>query len=281
MQCINPAPIYNKVTKQSLMVPCGCCINCRVSKREEWYRRALIMTMRHRYNYFITLTYDDEHLPVDGKLHKPDVQKFFKRLRKKYADKPRQMSYLIVGEYGETTNRPHYHLLLHSKIQLSSADIRDTWQQGHVVVGDINSRSIRYTLSYTIKEPVQKQRKQLVASGEVPPFKLTSKNYGFSIEQLLKLDGKISWKYQNQDIPIDRYTYRRLYDPKCRKLGNVGRHKILYQAKIDEVRLKAEAAIINLYGRKSYIAGTVQRDINRSIATTRASRTRLAKAKKL
>ena len=85
--------------------------------------------------WFITLTYDDEHVPgmiintgeIMRKVQyawKPgekrpesvqtllytDVQKFLKRLRKAYKSKLR---YFIAGEYGEQTARPHYHMILY------------------------------------------------------------------------------------------------------------------------------------------------------------------------
>ena len=100
---------------------------------------------RHEHRYFITLTYDEAHLPLyesfeytdkdgykyiyendgtwTGSLRPEDVTKFIKRLREKYR-KPngeyRQISYFYAGEYGNEPNkirktmgyRPHYHMIL-------------------------------------------------------------------------------------------------------------------------------------------------------------------------
>jgi hypothetical protein len=53
--------------------------------------------------YFITLTYNDEHLPEEG-LRPEDVTKYLKRLRH-HID----FRYYICGEYGERNGRSHYH----------------------------------------------------------------------------------------------------------------------------------------------------------------------------
>lgn len=59
----------------------------------------------HANNCFLTLTYDDVHLPRFGQLVKRDLQLFFKRLRK-YTGRFR---YVATGEYGELNRRPHFH----------------------------------------------------------------------------------------------------------------------------------------------------------------------------
>ena len=68
---------------------------------------------------FLTLTYDDDHLPPNGSLVKSDLQKFFKRLRKNSGKK---MAYFACGEYGEQTARCHYHVILFGLDFLSKSD---------------------------------------------------------------------------------------------------------------------------------------------------------------
>ena len=70
----------------------------------------------HADNCFVTLTYDDEHLP---RPHRPGhwmpslspyhVTNFIKRLRRHYEIPIR---YFLAGEYGNDSQRPHYHLAL-------------------------------------------------------------------------------------------------------------------------------------------------------------------------
>lgn len=61
----------------------------------------------HKHNCFLTLTYDDNHLPEYGQLVKSDLQKFFKRLRHHG-----KFSYVACGEYGDLRRRPHFHVAL-------------------------------------------------------------------------------------------------------------------------------------------------------------------------
>ena len=52
--------------------------------------------------WFVTLTYDDKHLPFDFKLKKSDVSLFIKKLRHYFErkDKSVKIKYFVCGEYG-------------------------------------------------------------------------------------------------------------------------------------------------------------------------------------
>lgn len=73
--------------------------------------RLLLEMRRYEYSYFVTLTYSNLTLPRNENgvptLSKSDLQKFFKRLRKRISFK-----YFAVGEYGEDKGRPHYHAII-------------------------------------------------------------------------------------------------------------------------------------------------------------------------
>lgn len=66
-----------------IKLPCGQCLGCRLDYSREWAVRCTHESLLHKENSFITLTYDDEHLPEDGGLVKKHWQDFCKRLRKK------------------------------------------------------------------------------------------------------------------------------------------------------------------------------------------------------
>jgi len=121
----------------------------------------------HTDNCFVTLTYDDENLPFGGPrirptLHRPDFQKFMKRLIKK--TKPIRLFY--CGEYGENTLRPHYHALLFgyrpkdgslysekNDVNLyTSLELTNTWGLGHVTFGECTFESAAYTARYITKK---------------------------------------------------------------------------------------------------------------------------------
>ena len=67
----------------------------------------------HPHNAYITLTYNDDHLPANGSLQPRDLQLFWKRLRK--ARTP-GIRYYACGEYGDQTARPHYHAIIFGKV---------------------------------------------------------------------------------------------------------------------------------------------------------------------
>lgn len=113
-------------------------------------------------NSFVTLTYDDEHLPPDNCLHYPDVQRFLKRVRKGY--KP--FRFFLCGEYGDKTQRPHYHICFFgldwddkrywsrpSKHTLyRSETLEKLWPFGSALIGSLTYESAGYTARYCVKK---------------------------------------------------------------------------------------------------------------------------------
>jgi hypothetical protein len=119
---------------------------------------------------FVTLTYDDDHLPNDEELKKNDLQRYFKRLRKRING---QMKYYACGEYGERMNRPHYHAIIFGLSILDKWIIDDAWRLGFVAVGTVTERSIKYVTNY-----IQKGLKKEVKGVSAPPFNVMSKGLG-------------------------------------------------------------------------------------------------------
>ena len=70
----------------NINLACGQCIGCRLEKSKAWATRCMNEAQMHTQNCFITLTYNDDHLPSDQSLHHRDFQLFFKRLRKKFSN---------------------------------------------------------------------------------------------------------------------------------------------------------------------------------------------------
>lgn len=81
----------------------------------------------HERNCFLTLTYDDAHLPQFGQLLKRDLQLFFKRLRLTTGP----FRYVAAGEYGDKRRRPHFHACIFG---LDFADDKIVYGEG--VKGD-------------------------------------------------------------------------------------------------------------------------------------------------
>lgn len=146
-----------------LILPCGNCIGCRLDRSRDWAVRCLHEAQMHERNCFITLTYDDEHLPKNGSVDVREFQLFMKKLRKKYGDGIR---FFHCGEYGEKLSRPHYHALLFGfdfddKVLWSvrrgtraykSESLSALWGKGMTEVGDVNYKSAAYVARYILKK---------------------------------------------------------------------------------------------------------------------------------
>ena len=143
----------------------------------------------HDQNIFLTLTYDNDHLPADMSLHKSHLQKFFKRLRKHYADK--RIRYFAVGEYGDRTNRPHYHAIVFGlrpddRKQLSgteknklyeSAEINRIWGHGFAPFGSVTFDSAGYCARYAIKK-ITGDKSEAHYQGRTPEYATMSRRPG-------------------------------------------------------------------------------------------------------
>lgn len=151
-------------TQKIVYVPCGQCYACRVARSRDWATRCVLEARAYGdKNSFITLTYDDEHLPSDMSLHKEDFQKFMKRLRKNTGQKIR---YFMCGEYGSLFERPHFHACLFGykpdDLQLWSVRegvklyrspmIEKCWKFGFSTVGDVTYESAAYVARYVLKK---------------------------------------------------------------------------------------------------------------------------------
>jgi hypothetical protein len=146
-----------------LLLPCGKCLACKLSKAREWAVRCVLEASQYDNSCFITLTYDDEHLPEDGLLHRKDLTDFIKRLRKKH-----EIRYFGCGEYGGSGHtvvngktlehgRPHFHLIIFGFFpgdwkNGSSREISELWPFGFNYVDDCNFRTCNYVARYTTKK---------------------------------------------------------------------------------------------------------------------------------
>lgn len=186
-----------------LTIPCGKCLECRLDYARTWASRCMMEAQLHESSYFVTLTYDDEYIPVsitnsDGEfmssLCKKDFQDFMKRLRERTGQKLR---YFACGEYGSKTKRPHYHalifglhlddLVLYSKngrgdLLYNSKFMDSVWKKGYVVIGDLTYDSACYTARYVVKKALNDDSDLLDDLGFEKEFVLMSRNPGIGKE---------------------------------------------------------------------------------------------------
>lgn len=194
-----------------MLIPCGQCIGCRIREREDWTTRIELEARDYPKEevWFITLTYNDEHVPgmivktgeIMRKVQytwKPgekrpdsvqillyeDIQKFLKRLRKAYRGKLR---YFVAGEYGEQTARPHYHMILygwkptdlknlykiHHNGYYTSKWLEDLWGMGQIQIAQAVPETYRYVAGYVTKKMYEIDGKKANAYyelGQTKPF---------------------------------------------------------------------------------------------------------------
>ncbi len=140
-------------------VPCGKCEACLSKRRSQWSSRLHFEAQSSSSAFFITLTYDDEHLPlknVDSTLYpvvsKRDVQLFLKRFRKLIY--PFKIRYFAVSEYGPDNLRPHYHMLIFNFPLELYGKLNDflstSWSNGFIRVDPVNTARINYVTSYCL-----------------------------------------------------------------------------------------------------------------------------------
>jgi len=149
---------------REIQLPCGQCIGCRLEKSRQWAIRCLHEASLYDQNCFLTLTYDDAHLPDDNSLVKSHFQKFMKRLRKKYGNT--RIRFFHCGEYGERFARPHYHACLfnfdfpdklvwkdsrENKLYVSPT-LNKIWGKGYCIIGDVTFESAAYVARYITKK---------------------------------------------------------------------------------------------------------------------------------
>lgn len=170
--------------------PCRKCLACRLNIAREKAIRAVHESKIHEGNIFLTLTYNEKNLPTNGKLNYLDFQLFMKRLRSeimapyikkansrlnnlakerylKYISKKFHISYMVTGEYGDKTKRPHWHAIIfnyyptdakykytsdHGENVFTSQEISDLWNRGNIEFGTVTMDSAGYVARYAAKK---------------------------------------------------------------------------------------------------------------------------------
>lgn len=225
---------------------CGQCLPCRINKRRIWTTRILLESACHVDKSFVTLTYDDVSMPeyvdketgeVRGNLVRKELQDWFKRLRKRIA--PLKVRYFAVGEYGDKTERPHFHIALfgypscrygntrHIKGRKSACCsvckvIDETWGKGRVSVDRLEKDSAQYICGYTVKKMTAPDDMRL--NGRNPEFATMSLKPGIGFNFMYEMaSSMLEFDLENKgddvpstvrsgakEMPMGRYLQRRL-----------------------------------------------------------------------
>ena len=181
-------------TDRTIRLSCGQCIGCRLAYSREWAMRIVFESRFHEHNCFLTLTYDDAHLPEDLNLNYRHVQLFLKSLRKELN--PVKIRFYCCGEYGEKFKRPHYHLAIFGydfpdkvpyRVHMGntyyiSSLLASLWPMGFHVIADLNFESAAYIARYMLK----KQKGEKVDKRIVQPFSRMSLKPGIAYEHFAR-----------------------------------------------------------------------------------------------
>lgn len=217
----NPKYGYEKI-------PCQKCWACQLNYSAEWATRIMLEAKKYETNFFITLTYDDEHVPILSKIEYqeeykahgeiletneikiendgtwkyslvPDHMKTFLNSLRKHFERNGHtgVKYFYCGEYGSTTERPHYHIILincpldinkfydthidtNYKAHWKSHELEKYWSKGMIDIAELEWSCAAYVARYCTKKLDFTQDKRIYLNeGRLPEFIRMSKGIGF------------------------------------------------------------------------------------------------------
>lgn len=209
-------------TVKSLSLPCGQCVGCRLERSRQWAIRCMHEAQMHTQNCFITLTYDDAHIPSDRSLHYRDFQLFIKRLRKRYPG--RRIRYYMAGEYGENFGRPHWHACIFgldfddkklwkrtssNSLLYRSENLELLWPFGYSSIGDVTFESAAYVARYIMKKVTGKNAAQHYQEIDPDTGEITNRTPEFTKMSLKPGIGYEWYKQYTSDVyPHDYVVVR-------------------------------------------------------------------------
>lgn len=225
--CSGPTEWESYSPMHRLKLPCGRCVGCRLERSRQWANRCMLELQYHDSAYFVTLTYDDDHVPIshyvtdDGEvkdsftLRSRDLQLFLKRLRKEHSDE--RLRFFACGEYGSITYRPHYHAIIFGltlddlRFYRRSAQNYDyfisdsltkCWGLGYVVVGAVTWETCAYTARYIMKKALGEAAAVYDTFSLEPEFVRMSRKPGIAYQYYA--DHPDLYQYEYINLPTDK-----------------------------------------------------------------------------
>lgn len=235
-------PLYGKRIGQMkrILVPCNKCVKCLKKRAMQWSIRLHYENKISTSAYFVTLTYENPPRSHNGLATclKDDLQKYFKRLRKREMGNT-NIKYYACSEYGEQLQRPHYHIILFNV--KDKLNIHRAWSVtrmggigidiiGMVHVGDVTPASINYVSGYIGKKigiPLTDYDDRL------PEFSLMSKNMGtYYIDKSKEFHNETLTGYTVLDgvkHPLPRYYKNKIFNDETKNLVSLKNQTRFYQ----------------------------------------------------
>lgn len=204
-----------------IQVGCGKCLGCLARNAREKMIRIMHETQVNPPSCFVTLTYDDEHLPPGRSLDLDHLQKFLKKLRRKMG----LTRYFAIGEYGPETLRPHYHLILFLQdfkfdryfwrksdkgYPLDRSPTLETiWTFGSSEIGQTSLGSASYVARYVQQKQIFK--KDWREGEPIPEFTTMSRRPGLGRDWIQKFYSDV-WPRDEVILDGKRFPPPRYYD---------------------------------------------------------------------
>lgn len=223
MLCRNP------YTGGAVPVGCGQCLPCRINRRRLWMWRQFLESLCHDECCFVTLTYSEDTVPFGGTLRSAHLRDFIKRLRSNVSSLGQStgIRFFGVGEYGDETGRPHYHLSLFGVGYAHAAIIQKCWLYGYSLTAEFNETTAQYVAGYVTKKLTMADDPRL--GDRSPEFARMSNRPGLGapamaviaeslhcdagLDELIKSgDVPFQLKLGKKSIPLGRYLREKLRD---------------------------------------------------------------------
>jgi hypothetical protein len=195
MLCAYPIPTL------SGYVPCRQCMNCRINRQRIWAARILIESMWHACSSFITLTYSDDSIPEivtpDGVPMTNLQPSHLTRWLKQFRNANGAFRFFAVGEYGNQSQRAHYHAVVFGISPAWEDRVLEAWEdpditkkarlrdplspkvpRGFISIYDLNRARAAYVAQYTTKKLTN--RSGPLEDGRNPEFSRQSTRPGLA-----------------------------------------------------------------------------------------------------
>lgn len=226
---------------------------------------------------FCTLTYRFTQVTEDGldTLDPAHTRDFLKRIRKAYE--PQRLRYFLVGEYGDLSERPHYHVALfghppcrEGKTRYSRKSdlpvccqpcrlLHEKWALGRVDAGRIESASAQYIAGYTVKKMTSADdarlgtRYQEFARMSLKPG--IGADFMHDVASTLLVHGldqseddvPSSLRHGNKEMPLGRYLKGKLREA-------IGKENATPSAALSELQQEMRSVLISSIENKRSIA---------------------------
>lgn len=187
-------------------IPCRKCKACEIAKKKEWADRLIIESTYWPFSYFVSLTYDPEHMPPDLSLRPKDMVDWKKRLGY-YVGRVPQLYY--CGEYGDKGDLPHYHAIIFCDSD-QFHNILKSWDFGRISVEYCTPERCSYTAGYTTEKLDKPER----TDGRHPEFHGASRKPPLGYRLLFDLLEKLA-----TDEGFRERILRRPYPPYSVNIG--------------------------------------------------------------